>query len=121
VSLSGRLSFYFFFLVADSRRGPPLCRCSDSCSKEELQTKGRDMSKTIQVEVGYQDRSSGPTVAGKVNVEAGSLPVGIGKALREVWKTMDRKVRFDAAKNGMTIKAQVVEAAAASATASDAK
>jgi len=46
--------------------------------------------------------------------------VGIGKALREVWKTMDRKVRFDAAKNGMTIKAQVVEAAA-SATTSDAK
>jgi hypothetical protein len=68
------------------------------------------MSKTIQVEIEYQDRSSGPTVAGKVHVEAGSLPVGIGKALREVWKTMDRKVRFDAAKNGLTIKAQVLDA-----------
>jgi hypothetical protein len=68
------------------------------------------MSKTIQVEIEYQDRSSGPTAAGKVRVEAGSLPVGIGKALREVWKTMDRKVRFDAAKNGLTIKAQVLEA-----------
>jgi hypothetical protein len=79
------------------------------------------MSKTIQVEIGYQDRSSGPTVAGKVSVEAGSLPVGIGKALRDVWKTMDRKVRFDAAKNGLTIKAQVVEGSGASETASDAK
>jgi len=76
------------------------------------------MSKTIQVEIEYQDRNSGPTTAGKVRVEAGSLPVGIGKALREVWKTMDRKVRFDAAKNGLTIKAQVSEAPAA---AEDAK
>jgi hypothetical protein len=70
------------------------------------------MSKTIQVEIEYHDRNSGPTVAGKVRVEAGSLPVGIGKALREVWKTMDRKVRFDAAKNGLTIKAQVLDASA---------
>ncbi len=79
------------------------------------------MSKTIQVEIEYQDRSSGPTVAGKVRVEAGSLPVGIGKALRDVWKTMDRKVRFDAAKNGITIKAQVLDAAVATGTPSDTK
>jgi len=70
------------------------------------------MSKTVQIEVEYQDRKTGPTVAGKVRVEAGSLPVGIGKGLREVWKTMDRKVRFDAAKNGLTIKAQILEGAA---------
>ncbi len=79
------------------------------------------MSKTIQVEIEYQDRSSGPTVAGKVRVEAGSLPVGIGKALRDVWKKMDRKVRFDAAKNGLTIKAQVLDAAVATETPSDTK
>jgi hypothetical protein len=54
-------------------------------------------------------------------VEAGTLPVGIGKALRDVWKTMDRKVRFDAAKNGLTIKAQVLEASAATETPSEAK
>ena len=70
------------------------------------------MSKTIQVEIEYHDRNSGPTVAGKARVEAGSLPVGIGKALRDVWKTMDRKVRFDAAKNGLTIKAHVLDASA---------
>jgi hypothetical protein len=70
------------------------------------------MSKTIQVEIEYHDRNSGPTVAGKARVEAGSLPVGIGKALREVWKTMDRKVRFDAAKKGLTIKAQVLDGSA---------
>lgn len=70
------------------------------------------MSKTIQVEIEYHDRNSGPTVAGKVRVEAGSLPVGIGKALRDVWKTMDRKVRFDAAKSGLTIKAHVLDASA---------
>lgn len=79
------------------------------------------MSKTIQVEIEYQDRNSGPTVAGKVRVEAGSLPVGIGKALRDVWKTMDRKVRFDAAKSGLTIKAQVLDSAVAAATPSAAK
>jgi hypothetical protein len=79
------------------------------------------MSKTIQVEIEYQDRNSGPTVAGKVRVEAGSLPVGIGKALRDVWKTMDRKVRFDAAKSGLTIKAQVLDGAVATETPSDAK
>jgi len=79
------------------------------------------MSKTIQVEIEYQDRNSGPTVAGKVRVEAGSLPVGIGKGLRDVWKTMDRKVRFDAAKNGLTIKAQVLDSAAATETSSDTK
>jgi hypothetical protein len=79
------------------------------------------MSKTIQVEIEYQDRNSGPTVAGKVGLEAGSLPVGIGKALRDVWKTMDRKVRFDAAKNGITIKARVLDAPAAMETASDTK
>jgi hypothetical protein len=78
------------------------------------------MSKTIQVEVEYQDRASGPTVAGKVRVEAGSLPVGIGKALREVWKTMDRKVRFDAAKNGLTVKAQIVERSEATEAAAHA-
>jgi hypothetical protein len=79
------------------------------------------MSKTIQVEIEYQDRNSGPTVAGKVDLEAGSLPVGIGKALRDIWKTMDRKVRFDAAKNGLTIKARVLDAPAATETASDTK
>lgn len=79
------------------------------------------MSKTIQVEIEYQDRNSGPTVAGKQRVEAGSLPVGIGKALREVWKTMDRKVRFDASKNGLTIKAQVLDSSEATETPSETK
>lgn len=79
------------------------------------------MSKTIQVEIEYHDRNSGPTVAGKVRLEASSLPVGIGKALRDVWKTMDRKVRFDAAKNGLTVKAQVLDAAVATETPSDTK
>jgi hypothetical protein len=79
------------------------------------------MSKTIQVEIEYHDRNSGPTVAGKVALEASSLPVGIGKALRDVWKTMDRKVRFDAAKNGMTIKARILDAPAATETAGDPK
>ena len=77
------------------------------------------MAKTIQVEIEYQDRNSGPTVAGKVNLEAGSLPVGIAKALRDTWKTMDRKVRFDAAKHGLTIKARVLEGDAPSESAID--
>ena len=79
------------------------------------------MSKSIQVEIEYQDRNSGPTVAGKVSLEASTLPVGIAKALRDVWKTMDRKVRFDAAKGGITIKARILDAPEATRTAGDAK
>jgi hypothetical protein len=79
------------------------------------------MAKTIHVEIEYHDRNSGPTVAGSVKIEAGSLPVGIAKALRDTWKTMDRKVRFDAAKSGLTIKAKVLDSGAPSESALDAE
>lgn len=62
--------------------------------------------KTFEVTIEYQDRTSGPgTSAGKTRVEANTLPVAVGKAFREIWKGMDRKVRFDANKNGIVIRA----------------
>jgi hypothetical protein len=70
--------------------------------------------KTIEVELQFHDRQSGPgTVGGKAKVEAGGLAAGIGKALRDILgKQMDRKQRFDANKNGVTITAKVLGDAA---------
>ena len=72
------------------------------------------MAKTIEVEIQFTDRNSGPgTVAGKTRVEAGGLAAGVGKAVREILgKQMDRKQRFDAVKNGIVITAKVLDDAA---------
>lgn len=72
------------------------------------------MAKTIEVEVQFEDRKLGPgTVGGKARVEAGGLAAGVGKAVREILgKQMDRKQRFDATKNGITITAKVLGEAA---------
>ncbi len=73
------------------------------------------MAKTIEVEVQFEDRKVvGPgTVGGKARVEAGGLAAGVGKAVREIrGKQMDRKQRFDATKNGITITAKVLGEAA---------
>lgn len=68
------------------------------------------MAKTIEVEIEYQDRKTGPgTIGGKARVEAGGLAAGVGKAVREILgKQMDRKQRFDATKNGIKITARVL-------------
>ena len=61
--------------------------------------------KTFEVELTYEDRKQGPnTSAGKVRVEASGLAVAVGKALRQTIKGVDRKVRFDMNKNGVTIR-----------------
>ena len=59
--------------------------------------------KTFEVQFRYQDRSEG-TVESTVKVEASSLPGGVGKAVREFVKGLDRKQRFDMNKNGLEIK-----------------
>jgi hypothetical protein len=72
------------------------------------------MPKTIDVEIQFEDRTKGPgAVAGTARVVAGGLAAGIGKAVREIFKNMDRKQRFDANKSGITITAKVVGDAAA--------
>jgi nitrogenase subunit NifH len=75
------------------------------------------MAKTIEVEIQFTDRSTGPgTVGGKARVEAGGLAAGVGKAVREILgKQMDRKQRFDAVKNGIVITAKVLGDAVAEA------
>ena len=61
--------------------------------------------KTFEVQFRYQDRSEG-TVEATVKVEASSLPGGVGKAVREFVKSLDRKQRFDMNKNGLEITAK---------------
>jgi hypothetical protein len=67
--------------------------------------------KTFEVQFRYQDRTAA-TVESTVKVEASSLPGGVGKAVREFVKSLDRKQRFDMNKNGLEIKAKSVDATA---------
>lgn len=61
--------------------------------------------KTFEVELTYEDRTHGPnTSAGKIRVDASGLSVAVGKALRQIIKGVDRKVRFDMNKSGITIR-----------------
>jgi hypothetical protein len=61
--------------------------------------------KTFEVELTYEDRNNGPnTSAGRIRVDASGLSVAVGKALRQIIKGADRKVRFDMNKNGVTIR-----------------
>lgn len=75
------------------------------------------MAKTVEVEITFTDRTSGPgTSAGKSVVTAGSLAAGIGRGVREIMKKMDRKQRFDAAKHGINVSAKLTEGESASAS-----
>jgi hypothetical protein len=68
------------------------------------------MAKTVEVEITFTDRTSGPgTSAGKSTVTAGSLAAGIGRGVRDIMKKMDRKQRFDAAKHGINVSAKISE------------
>jgi hypothetical protein len=75
--------------------------------------------KTFEVQFRYQDRSEG-TVEATVKVEASSLPGGVGKAVREFVKGLDRKQRFDMNKNGLEITAKSGSAATEAETSSKA-
>jgi hypothetical protein len=75
--------------------------------------------KTFEVQFRYQDRSEG-TVEATVKVEASSLPGGVGKAVREFVKGLDRKQRFDMNKNGLEITAKSSGAATEAETSSKA-
>ena len=75
--------------------------------------------KTFEVQFRYQDRSEG-TVEATVKVEASSLPGGVGKAVREFVKGLDRKQRFDMNKNGLEITAKSAGAATEAETSSKA-
>jgi hypothetical protein len=78
-----------------------------------LQAKGESM---YAVKLEYQHRTNG--LQGRtIQVDTGSMAAAIGKAAREFLKSLDRKERFDANKNGLTIVCTKVaeEAVAASA------
>jgi hypothetical protein len=66
--------------------------------------------KSFEVQFRYQDRSEG-TVESTVKVDASSLPGGVGKAVREFVKGLDRKQKFDMNKNGLEITAKSVATA----------
>jgi hypothetical protein len=54
------------------------------------------------VKLEYQDRKTGPE-GRTLKIDTGSMAAAIGKATREFLKSLDRKQRFDANKNGLTI------------------
>jgi hypothetical protein len=66
--------------------------------------------KTFEVQFRYRDRNE-RTAESTVRVEASSLPGGVGKAVREFVKGLDRKQRFDMNKNGLEITAKSTGAA----------
>jgi len=59
------------------------------------------------VKLEYQDRKNGPE-GRTLQIDTGSMAAAIGKATREFLKSLDRKQRFDANKNGLTIVASKV-------------
>jgi len=76
------------------------------------------VAKTFEVEIKFTDREKGPgTVAGKAVATAGSMAAAIGKAVREILDTTDRKQNFDMQKNGVEISVRSVEQAGESADA----
>jgi hypothetical protein len=64
-----------------------------------LEAKGDSM---YAVKLEYQHRTNGPQ-GRTIQVDTGSMAAAIGKAAREFLKSLDRKERFDANKNGLTI------------------
>ena len=66
--------------------------------------------KAFEVQFRYRDRND-ENVESTVKVEASSLPGGVGKAVREFVKGLDRKQRFDMNKNGLEITAKSAGAA----------
>jgi len=75
--------------------------------------------KSFEVHFSYVDRNDSK-VESTIKVDASSLPGGVGKAVREFVKSLDRKQRFDMNKNGLEITAKsvaIADASAAKATA----
>lgn len=70
--------------------------------------------KSFEVHFSYVDRNDSK-VESAIKVDASSLPGGVGKAVREFVKSLDRKQRFDMNKNGLEITAKSVATADASA------
>jgi len=78
-----------------------------------LEAKGESM---YAVKLEYQHRTNGAQ-ARTIQVDTGSMAAAIGKAAREFLKSLDRKERFDANKNGLTIVCTKVAEEAAAANA----
>jgi hypothetical protein len=71
--------------------------------------------KTFEVSFQYEDRKS-EKQGSSVKMDASSLPGAIAKATRQFVKGLDRKQRFDMNKNGLEIKAVLVDSEAASSS-----
>ncbi len=56
----------------------------------------------------FTDRSIGPYDT-PIKVKTSTLPVGLGKAGRVFWQSLDRKAKFDALKSGVSIVISVSE------------
>jgi hypothetical protein len=56
----------------------------------------------------YQHRAKGPK-GRTIDLDTGSMAAAVGKAAREFLKGLDRKERFDANKDGLTIRCERIE------------
>lgn len=72
--------------------------------------------KTFEVSFQYEDRKS-EKQGSSVKMDASSLPGAIAKATRQFVKGLDRKQRFDMNKNGLEIKAVLVDSESESSSA----
>ena len=55
------------------------------------------------VRASFTDRRQGPGTGRTLQVEATSMPVALGKAAREFWKSLDRKQRNDCRTSGLVL------------------
>ena len=68
------------------------------------------------VKLEYQHRTNGPQ-GRTIQVDTSSMAAAVGKATREFLKSLDRKERFDANKNGLTVICSKVSEEVIAATA----
>jgi hypothetical protein len=59
--------------------------------------------KTFVARCTFTDRRDGPGTGRTLEVQATSAPGAAGKAMREFWKSLNRKQRWDALRSGLQL------------------
>ena len=64
---------------------------------------------THNIRLSFTDRKQGPGTGRSIAVDASSVPVAVGKAVREFWSGLDGKQRNDVRRSGLKIEAFTVK------------
>lgn len=62
------------------------------------------MKKSFNIRCSFTDRRQGPGTGRTIEASATNLPGAVGKAVREFWRSLDRKQRFDCLTSGLEIR-----------------